>query len=81
MKRKLKKSTMLIAQHGLEKSRPNSKSREMFQTVMNGEYEWNESKANRWIGYAQCLLVAEGVVTIDRLRRVVNSCIKEGEKE
>ena len=49
-------------------NRKDSKANEMIQTALNNIDEWSIAKTNRWIGYAQCLLVAEGVTTIDKLR-------------
>ncbi len=57
--------------------RENSKAEEMMQTVYNNAYEWDVGKSNRWIGYAQCLLVAEGATTIDELREAVRKIINK----
>ncbi len=45
-----------------------SKADRMMTSVISQYQDWPISKSNRWIGYAQCLLVAEGKTTIDELR-------------
>ncbi len=42
--------------------------------------DWPARKLNRWIGYAQCLIVAEGVLTLDeviRKTRLVENAAEE----
>ncbi len=46
-------------------AREGSKAAEMLRTVSNNMKEWSVGKSNRWIGYSQCLLVAEGAITLD----------------
>ena len=48
-----------------------SKAHEMLTTCHNYSDEWSISKLNRWIGYAHCLLVAQGTITIDELREKI----------
>jgi hypothetical protein len=62
------KETELIAEYTKFLCRKGSKAEEMMQNVLNNVDEWDIGKSNRWIGYAQCLLVAEGKITIDELR-------------
>lgn len=64
-----RKKTLRIAELSVSKTkRENSKAAEMLVTVMNNIETWDLPKLNRWIGYAQCLLVAEGATSIDELR-------------
>ena len=53
----------------LPHTRKNSKSWEMLITVDNHAFtkDWPARKLNRWIGYAQCLIVAEGGLTLDEV--------------
>jgi hypothetical protein len=69
------KSTMTYS-----RKRQNSKANEMLQTVYNMIGEWDQGKIHRWIGYAQCLLVADGSVTLDTLKQEIkdiNNLVKE----
>ena len=64
-----KEDTVEIVMYMLTVSRrEHSKANEMLNTVFQNMSTWSISKLNRWIGYAQCLLVAEGATTIDKLR-------------
>lgn len=56
---------------GLLVAREGSKAYEMLRAVEQHlkDETWNVGKLNRWIGYAQCLLVAEGSVQLDELIR------------
>ena len=56
-------------------NRKDGKANEMLQTVKNLENVWSVGKMNRWIGYAQCLLVAEGATTIDKLREDIRELV------
>ncbi len=49
-------------------NRKDSKANELLQNCWNNIEYWDIGKLNRWIGYAHCLLVAEGATTIDKLR-------------
>ena len=60
--KKIIKESMLISK------RENSKANEMLLTCYNYSDDWEISKLNRWIGYAQCLLVAEGATSIEKLK-------------
>ena len=61
------KKTLKIIDLTLKLSRPGSKAEEMMQKANDKIGYWDESKIHRWIGYAQCLLVAEGATTIEKL--------------
>ena len=50
-------------------ARKNSKAWEMFKAVADNVDSWPTGKLNRWIGYGQCLLVAEGEITLDECIR------------
>jgi len=67
-------------------ARKNSKPWEMLVAVDNnrGDEDWDTGKLNRWIGYAQCLLVAEGAITLDetmRIGREIAQAANEAEKD
>ena len=51
-------------------NRENSKAYEMLTTVANNANTWDTGKAHRWIGYAQCLLIAEGAITLETMRNI-----------
>ena len=59
--------------------RRGSKAWEMIVAVENGlsDETWDLGKMHRWIGYAQCLMVAEGSETLDgimiKTRRVIDA--------
>ena len=57
--------------------RENSKAWEMLMSVYNNADTWNTGKAHRWIGYAQCLLVAEGAVTLEKIRDITRDFYKD----
>ena len=57
--------------------RENSKAWEMLMTVYNNASEWDTGKSHRWIGYAQCLLVAEGAVTLEEMRNITYKFYKD----
>ena len=67
---------LILAEYTKSIARENSKAWEMMQTATNMAGEWDAGKMNRWIGYAQCLLVAEGGTTIDELRNDVGKIVK-----
>ena len=69
--------TEKIIEYTSSKTRDNSKAWEMMITARNRIGEWNDAKINRWIGYAQCLLVAEGATTIDQLADDVREIVKD----
>lgn len=52
-------------------NRKDSKAAEMLLNIENNIADWSCGKVNRWLGYAQCLLVAEGATTIDELRDIM----------
>ena len=61
-------------------NRTNGKPYEMVMNIDNNKNEWDQGKVHRWIGYAQCLLVAEGAVTLDNLKlsiKRINNTAKE----
>ena len=67
-----RQETSQILQYTLGISkRSDSKATEMLKATSNNLTTWSISKLNRWIGYAQCLLVAEGATTIDKLRKAI----------
>jgi hypothetical protein len=72
-----KEENAKIIEYTLSKARERSKAWEMLIVARNNLGHWDDSKIGRWIGYAQCLLVAEGATTIDELRdeirRIVNA--------
>jgi hypothetical protein len=62
--------------------RKNSKSWEMLMAASNHVHsrDWPARKINRWIGYAQCLIVAEGAMSLDeiiRKTRIIENTAKE----
>jgi hypothetical protein len=62
--------------------RENSKSWEMLKIVDNHSHsrDWPARKLNRWIGYAQCLIIAEGGLSLEdviRKTREVESAARE----
>jgi hypothetical protein len=71
-----KEENVKIVEYTLSKTRKNSKAWEMMVTTRNNINEWSNSKIGRWVGYAQCLLVAEGVTTIDTLREDIRTIIR-----
>ena len=62
--------------------RENSKSWEMLVTASNHVFtgDWSAGKINRWIGYAQCLIVAEGGLTLDEVKRKTRMVEKAAEE-
>ena len=66
-----KQITKRIIQETKILARKNSKAFEILQNCENNLDDWSISKLNRWIGYSQCLLVAEGAITIDDLRILI----------
>ena len=69
-------TTNILIEYTLSLTRENSKAWEMMITARNNQDEWADAKINRWIGYAQCLLVAEGATTIDGLKQDVGELVK-----
>ena len=67
--------TKLIARYTKNLTVKNSKAWEMLQTVENNVDDWSVGKSNRWIGYAQCILVAEGRATIHTLREDIRQIV------
>ena len=57
--------------------RENSKANEMLLICLNNSDDWEISKLNRWIGYAHCLLVAEGATSIEALQEMVKEIEKD----
>ncbi len=62
------KDTLAIAKLTESLATVGSKADKMMTSVISQYRDWSVSKSNRWIGYAQCLLVAEGRTTIKELR-------------
>jgi len=63
-------------------ARENSKPWEMLMAVNNNVKgsDWDVGKLNRWIGYAQCLLVAGGAITLDETIRIGREIAKAAEE-
>jgi len=78
MKKKKKQlaDTLAILDYSLSISdRHCSKANELLITLYNNKSIWDIAKMNRWIGYAHCLLVAEGSTTIKRLREDIRELL------
>jgi hypothetical protein len=65
-----------LMKYTYELSRRNSKAWEMMVTANRHFDEWSNSRISRWIGYAQCLLVAEGAITLDKLKDDAREILK-----
>ena len=76
IKRRRHTANILEYTRELASKRMNSKAYEMLTTVYNNYHTWDTAKQNRWIGYAQCLLVAEGAITLDELRTEIEGIIQ-----
>ncbi len=70
-----------VAKDLLVHTRHGSKAWEMLTTVLNtaGD-DWSNGKSNRWIGYAQCLLVAEGAITLDECMRQTRAVVSAADE-
>lgn len=69
--------TKNIALYCMNLSSEGSKASDMFIEVLENVKDWDIGKSNRWLGYAQCLLVAEGATTIDELRVAIRKIINK----
>ncbi len=65
-----------ICRHHIAITREDSKEREMLETVLANIKNWDIAKQNRWIGYAQCLMVATGTITLEELKNTTRSISK-----
>ncbi len=70
------KDTLAIAKLTESLATVGSKADKMMNEVITSYRDWPISKSNRWVGYAQCLLVAEGRTTIEDLRDKTRELIK-----
>jgi len=77
--RKERKDTLKIAEATLWKSPEKSDSQRILKSVITNYNKWSLSKLNRWVGYAQCQLVNEGVVTLNELKDLSRNIVKEEE--
>ncbi len=68
--------TLAIAEYTETLASIGSKADHMISQVIENYLDWPIGKSNRWIGYAQCLLVAEGKTTIDELRDETREILK-----
>ncbi len=69
-----------IANNGLLHSREGSKESFMFRELLDNISIWDIGRQNRWIGYAQALLVVSGSQTLQDVRDIVRFFVEE-EKE
>ena len=67
-----------ICKHHIAITRVGSKEREMLEKVEANINEWDIAKKNRWIGYAQCLMISTGTISLEELKSVVRNIIKGG---
>ena len=54
-----------------------SKAYSMLNKAWQNIYVWNISKLNRWIGYAQCLMVAEGTLTLEEIMSITREIVND----
>ena len=73
---KEQEQTELFALELMPLVREFSKASEMLQIVYNNADTWDIGKSHRWIGYAQCLLVAEGAITLEDMRDITREFYK-----
>jgi hypothetical protein len=71
-----------IVKEMIRHTREGSKSWEMLKTVDNHAHtmDWPVRKLSRWIGYAQCLIIAEGAMSLDDMikkTRIIENAAKE----
>ena len=57
------------------------KARSMLETVSQEAENWSVGKLNRWIGYAQCLLVAVNDLELDDVVEMTERVIAEADKK
>ncbi len=74
-----RKETLLIVEYTETLASVGSKADRMITQVIENIDDWPIGKMNRWVGYAQCLLVAEGRTTIDELRDGIRKILAESE--
>ncbi len=53
----------------------------MAQNALNNAKEWGIAKTNRWIGYAQCLMVATGTKTLEEIMEDTGHIVNSFEKK
>lgn len=44
-------------------------ARFLLETILNEEEEWKNDKLNRWLGYAQAILVATRMLSLEECKR------------
>ncbi len=73
--RKERKDTLGIAEFSLRISPEGSDSERILKNVIQNWNQWPLSKLNRWLGYAQCCLVTDGITTVSDLRQISRDII------
>lgn len=64
---------VLASNRGFEGGRENTSIghlRSMYARIMEGQQPFSEAKLGRWLGYAQGVLVAQGVLTLDECKKI-----------
>ncbi len=73
--RKERKDTLGIAEFSLRISPEGSDSERILKNIIQNWNQWPLSKLNRWLGYAQCCLVTDGITTVSDLRQISKDII------
>ncbi len=73
--RKERTDTLTIAEFSLRISPEKSDSQRILKQVIQNWNKWPLSKLNRWLGYAQCCLVTDGITTINNIRQETRNII------
>ncbi len=75
--RKERLDTLTIAELSLRMASDKSEGQRLLKNIIQNWNKWPLSKLNRWLGYAQATLVAEGITTVNDLRQQVRDIINK----
>ncbi len=72
-----RKSIEILANRIKLLSPSGSKQYSMAETIITNLNDWDKSKLNRWLGYAQCLQVACGEQSLEELREATKLILED----
>jgi hypothetical protein len=69
--------TIKLASFIYARANEDSHAKDMAKAILDHILDWEYTKLHRWIGYAQCLLVTDGVMSLEEIIEQTRKVVKD----